>query len=299
MPFTEVATNVHVYYEQFGSGAPLLFVNAGLGTHNEWDNQVAGLAAHFRTVTFDWRGTGRSDAPSGPYTLDGLVSDIRQLVDELGTGPCTVVAHGIGAHAALVFAERHPASVSGLFLVGAGPWYSGDRDGTAGGFSSEFLDWWGSQTASRGVASVDAYAALARDYLFHSPPSGFVVQWFVDGATQWPLYVLNSYCADFAEVDHVVRASAISCPVLIAQGRHDRKQRYEGAAVLASLLPNAHVHTFDESAHMPHIEQMAEFNTSLAEFVLKIAVANDPTNGLTTARDEVPLFDQTLSVVED
>jgi pimeloyl-ACP methyl ester carboxylesterase len=54
---------------------------------------------------------------------------------------------------------------------------------------------------------------------------------------------------------------------MIAQARHDRKQRYEGAVYLAKHLPNAKLVTFEHSSHMPHIEEMALFNEELRAFV--------------------------------
>lgn len=157
--------------------------------------------------------------------------------------------------------------VERLALVGTGPWFTGDRDGLSGGFSDEFTKWWDGQTASTGTLAADAYAALGQDWLYHEPPSDAVLAWFTSGALQWPLYVLNSYSQDMQPIDHRNRAQDITCPVLVLQGRHDRKQRYDGAQYLADLFPNGQLQTCMHSAHMPHHEEMETFNATLSDFI--------------------------------
>lgn len=267
MPHLPRASGANVYYEEFGAGPPILFVSAGLATHAEWEHQVAPLARDHRMVTFDWPGVGGSDKPNIRYTGDVLVDAIKDLVETLELDRCTVVAHGIGAHGALLAAERHPDLVDRLVLVGSGPWYGGDRDGVAGGFSAEFIAWWQEQTSSTTATAVEAYAALGREFLFAEAPAPEVLDWFVAGALQWPLHVFNSYCADMADLDHRERLLRIRQRTLIVQGRHDRKQRYEGAKVLHELLPHSELRTFENSAHMVNVEEIADFNETLRAFV--------------------------------
>ena len=50
-------------------------------------------------------------------------------------------------------------------------------------------------------------------------------------------------------------------------GRSDNKQRYGGGKYLAEQIPGARLVTFEESAHMPQIEEMARFNRILEDFI--------------------------------
>lgn len=267
MPHIELPTIGPVYYEEFGDGPPLLFVSAGLATHAEWEHQVAALSADHRTVTFDWPGTGASGRSNIAYTAQVVVDAIALLIRELELVDATVVAHGIGVHAAILAAEEHPGLIHRLVLLGGAPWYGGERDGLVGGFAAEFTTWWLAQVSSATTTSVEAYDALGRQFLFHQTPPDSVVAWFVSGAVQWPLVVFNSYCADMADLDHRERLPRLPQPALVIQGRHDRKQRYEGAAILESLLPAGRLVTFEQSAHMVNLEEMAKFNGTVREFV--------------------------------
>lgn len=268
MPYINLDSTGEMYFEEFGEGPALLFISPGFGTHAFWEHQVASLADNFKTITFDWPGTGRSEVRNTRYNTDAIVGAIHALIHQLGLSNVTLVAHGIGVHCALLVAERCPESVQGLVLAGGGPWYGGDRDGQPGGFAAEFSSWWGALMSSTKTPAAEAYAALAREYLFKDKPSDALVGWFVDSALEWPLFVFNSYNSSMKDIDHRERLPLIKQKTLILQGRFDRKQRYEGAELLADGLENGQLITFESSAHMVNIEEMNLFNHTVNDFAL-------------------------------
>ena len=115
----EAADGVRLYVEDFGAGVPLVMVCGGNSTHKNWESQVAALAGEFRTITFDWRGTGLSDKPRTGYTGKAAAADVEALVDRLDLAPAILVGHGLGAHLALLVAYNSPRKVRGLFLTAA------------------------------------------------------------------------------------------------------------------------------------------------------------------------------------
>lgn len=265
MPYCDVSTGVRLYYEEFGEGEPVVFICGGQATHKLWGSQVAALAREFRTVTFDWRGTGSSDKPRSGYTIETAASDVGALMDGLGIASATLVGHGLGSHLALLTADARPQAVNGLFLAAAAPWMSGERDGQVGGLPEDFLRFVTSQQG-RSVPYPETCFELGDKWLFHKPQSRGIDQWAMEQALDWPQYVLESYAGSLRRIDHRERLPRISCPAVIAQGRHDRKQRYEGAIHLASAMPHARLVTFENSAHMPMVEETGAFNTTLLDF---------------------------------
>lgn len=267
----EVSTGVSLYYEDFGDGPPILFICGGNLTHKSWESQVAALAGDFRTVTFDWRGTGASDKPRGGYTGELAAADVCSLIERLGLAPAVLVGHGLGAHLAMLAAEARPQAVKGLFLASAAPWFSGERDGMAGGVSEDFLRFMISQR--RGIAAgvsvpyAQTCFELGDKWVFHRPQSPGTYQAMLDQALEWPQYVLNAYADSMRDIDHRSRARLIRCPTVIVQGRHDRKQRYEGAVHLARMIAGARLVTLEHSATMGNIEEVDTFNGALADFV--------------------------------
>jgi pimeloyl-ACP methyl ester carboxylesterase len=267
MPYLATAPDVSLYYEDFGDGQPVVFTHAAQATHAIWEHQTRALTDSFRTITYDWRGVGRSSKPRNGYTVDALAADLLTLVERLELGPVTLVAQGAGNHAVLKAYYRRPDLVSRLVLVSAAPWHGGDHDGVGAGIPEEFTTWVASELGTSGTICAQAYANLYDRYFFHADPGPAVGQWFTNMALETPLYVLNAYSADLHDIDHRDYLSQVTCPVMLAQGRYDRKQRYEGAVYLAARLPHARLITFENSAHQPQLEEMTLFNEELRKFL--------------------------------
>jgi pimeloyl-ACP methyl ester carboxylesterase len=269
MPYCAMKDGVRIYYEDFGDGPAIVFTSCGVQTHKMWENQVAGLADRFRILTYDWRGTGDSDKPRSGYTAEAAAGDLIALVEALGIAPAALVGHGIGAQLTLMAATARPDIVSKMVLVSAGPWVVGDLDGV-GGMSQEFIDYWSKlfyPEHGRGLAYAAACADLGDNWLFHHKPHPAVGHAVLEQALAWPQYVANAYVKDFVRIDSRARLAQVKWPTLLIQGRHDRKQRYEGALYLEKHIKGAQFHTLEESAHMGQVEEINQFNEAMATFV--------------------------------
>lgn len=76
MTFAHV-NGIDLYFEETGTGRPVLFLH-GWGTSGRaWDSQVVGLAGDHRVITVDWRGCGRSDHPATGNDTPGNLSLIH------------------------------------------------------------------------------------------------------------------------------------------------------------------------------------------------------------------------------
>jgi len=118
MAETEV-DGVRTYYEERGSGTPLVLAH-GLGGSTElWKHVVGALAEDFRVVAYDLRGSGRSETPPGPYSLAGLAADLDGLVEGLGLGRVLLMGHSMSGSLVLAYAASHPEKVLGVVGVGA------------------------------------------------------------------------------------------------------------------------------------------------------------------------------------
>lgn len=264
MPMIDVGGGVELYHEDFGDGPLVVFVHGGAATHAMWDHQVHHLSRGFRTVVYDHRGVGGSDKPRDGYTIDQLADDLAGLVRGTRTGDTTVtlVSHGLGGHVVLRCAQRHPGIADRLALTAAAPWYAGDEDG-AGGFSTSFAD---DLSARLGRNHPQANWDLIENWLFHEDPGEPTRIVHLQMAMAWPLHVLRTLMEDLATVDHRPYLDQVTRPTLVLHGRHDRKNRFEGARYLADNLPDARLVVFDHSAHCPHIEEVDAFNETLATF---------------------------------
>jgi pimeloyl-ACP methyl ester carboxylesterase len=270
----QMRDGARVYVEDFGAGPALVFICGGNLTHKSWESQVAALAGEFRTITFDWRGTGRSDKPRGGYTVEAVVGDVLQIIEHLGLAPAVLIGHGLGAHVALLTTYAAPALVSGLVLTGAAPWFSGERDGMVGGVSEDFLRFLISRRRMAAAGHTIHYAQacfeMGNQWVFHGRQSPGVYHTMLEQAMEWPQYVMNAYAEGMREIDHRALAPALRTPTLILQGRHDKKQRYEGAVHLARMIPGARLVTLEHSATMANVEEVDAFNRELTGFAREL-----------------------------
>ena len=115
----EVEINgITIYYRSYGDGDPLLLIQ-GLGANSDWwgDRFLEPLAEHFRVVTFDNRGAGRSGKPPGPYSIVEMASDTAELINHLGWDSTNVAGLSMGGMIAQELALDYPEKVRKLVLM--------------------------------------------------------------------------------------------------------------------------------------------------------------------------------------
>ncbi|MGO8968810.1 MAG: alpha/beta fold hydrolase [Myxococcaceae bacterium] len=109
--------------EAAGSGPrPVLLVHGNGADRTHWAQTLPHLARWHRTVAFDMRGMGESDAPGeGGYALEEMVDDVAAVAEALGLGRFVLVGHSFGASVVAAACQRIPERLLGaLFLDGAG-----------------------------------------------------------------------------------------------------------------------------------------------------------------------------------
>ena len=113
---------VRVFWERYGAGSPtiLLMPTWSIFSSRHWKHQIPYLARHFRVVTFDGRGNGRSDRPLDPaaYADTEFVTDAAAVLDATGTDRAVVAGLSMGGGYALRFAIDLPDRALALIVVG-------------------------------------------------------------------------------------------------------------------------------------------------------------------------------------
>jgi pimeloyl-ACP methyl ester carboxylesterase len=113
--------DIELYYETVGEGDPILFIH-GLGSSSrDWELQTGYFAQQYQVVTVDIRGHGRSDKPSGRYSVPLFARDVTALIQALGVTPVHVVGISMGGMIGLQLAVDAPDLVKSLVVVNAGP----------------------------------------------------------------------------------------------------------------------------------------------------------------------------------
>ncbi|MGH2876930.1 MAG: alpha/beta fold hydrolase, partial [Solirubrobacteraceae bacterium] len=113
---------VRIFWERYGEGEPtvLLLPTWSIIHSRFWKLQIPYLARHCRVLTFDGRGNGRSDRPSGgaAYTTDRFAADALAVMDATGTERASLASVSCGAMWATILAAEHPERVERIAYIG-------------------------------------------------------------------------------------------------------------------------------------------------------------------------------------
>jgi pimeloyl-ACP methyl ester carboxylesterase len=99
-------------------GTPVLFVHGWMVSGAVWDRVLPSIDLRGRTLLVpDQRGTGASDKPAGPYTLERYAADLLAVLDDAGAREAVVVGHSMGGQLALYLAAHAPARVKAALAI--------------------------------------------------------------------------------------------------------------------------------------------------------------------------------------
>jgi pimeloyl-ACP methyl ester carboxylesterase len=110
---------IRIYYEEHGSGEPVLLAYGIGGNAGMWEPNVEALSAGHRLILWEPRGHARSDSPENPQsvTFAHWVRDLYDLMDHLGLGHAVVGGLSLGAGIATRFTLDHPERVRALLII--------------------------------------------------------------------------------------------------------------------------------------------------------------------------------------
>lgn len=122
MAYVTTDDGVHLYYEEAGSGTPIVFVHEFGGNHRSWELQMRYFSRRHHCITFAARGYPPSDVPPLPdaYSQLQAVEDILAVMNAAGISKSHVVGLSMGGFAALHLGLEHADRARSLVVAGAG-----------------------------------------------------------------------------------------------------------------------------------------------------------------------------------
>ena len=110
---------VRTWYEEDGSGPPLVLLHPGGADSRAFEASLPGLVERFRVLRPDRRGHGRTPDVPGPITYDLMATDTIAFLEQVVGGPASVVGHSDGAPVGLLAALHRPDLVRRLVFAAA------------------------------------------------------------------------------------------------------------------------------------------------------------------------------------
>jgi pimeloyl-ACP methyl ester carboxylesterase len=245
-------------------GPALLFIHGWSQSDLCWLNQVGGeLARIFRIVTFDLRGHGLSEKPSGPERYaDGQLwaDDVAAVIDETGLDRPTLVAWSYGGYIVADYLRTYgDARISGVNLVGAAVILKPPTfDHVGPGMLQNAPDMC--------VPDLSTNIAATRRFL-RACTSRPLDDDEMAAALAWNMAVPPAVRGALLsrELDSSAPLASISVPVLVTHGRDDAIILPSMAEHALSVCPAATASWYDDVGHMPFWEASDRFNHELAD----------------------------------
>jgi pimeloyl-ACP methyl ester carboxylesterase len=120
------ANGLNIYYREYGSGKPLLLLHGGTQTSADWAEDVSFFARHFRVITPDSRGHGRTDNPEGKLSYRRMAADVAAFIQALELVKPLILGYSDGGQTVLEIGMGYPGLTSAL--VAGGVYYQLSED---------------------------------------------------------------------------------------------------------------------------------------------------------------------------
>ena len=294
MPYLTSDDGVRLYFEEAGTGSPVVFVHEFAGDHRSWEPQIRAFARRHRCIAFNARGYPPSDVPAdvSSYSQDLARDDIRAVLDQLDISRAHVVGLSMGGFATLHFGLIYPERAESLVLAGVG--YGAERE-QLGRFHGE-VDAIAAKLRTSSMQSfAEGYAyGPTRVQFENKDPRGFaefarmLAEHSAEGSANTQLGVQKERPSLY---DLEGEMQAMTVPTLIVSGDEDwpclapnvyMKRVIRSAALL--VVPN--------TGHAVNLEEPEAFNRAIGTFIAQVEAGRWPN------RDERAMSDSITGVSE-
>ena len=258
----------HEVYEN--EGPTILLAQSWQTCHSRsWKLQIPYLARHFRVVTYDPVGNGRSDRvyEGIRYQATEVMADALAVLDETDTDSCVAVGFSYGGGLVTLLGALHPDRFDGVVPISAShlwgvPLEDGRNEAWQDRYGAEFFreDWRGFVEPFFDACNSDAHSTKAFDDS---------VRWAME--TTGEIIALQSEAPPSLDPDELEPAvRALDVPFLIIHGTGDRIINYESSVALQKMIPNSELLLLEGAGHIPFGRYPVQVNHAIRDFVERV-----------------------------
>ena len=282
MPTLTTDDGIKLYYEEAGSGTPLLFVHEFAGDLRSWEPQLQYFSRLYRCIAYNARGYPPSDVPPDVerYSQERARDDIRAVLDALGIAKAHVVGLSMGAFATLHFGMRYADRALSLTIAGGG----------YGAHPAQYAKFQADARANAQTMRDQGMAHFAATYghgptrvqLKNKDPRGFahferlLAGHSAAGSANTMLGYQARRPSLYALTEEMKR---IATPTLIMAG-DEEEPCLEACLLMKRCIPTAGLAILPKSGHAINLEEPVLFNRLLEDFLHQVQAgrwgARDP-----------------------
>jgi pimeloyl-ACP methyl ester carboxylesterase len=278
MPYATAGDGVRLYYEETGSGRPLILVHEFAGDLRSYEPQMRHFGKRYRTIAFNARGFPPSDVPDSPssYSQARAAGDILAVLDHIGEPKAHIQGLSMGGFATLHFGLRHQDRALSLCIGGCG--YGAELD-KRDAFRAE-------ADLSAGFLRSSGMAAFAEKYAYgptrvqfqNKDPRGFaefkqmLSEHSAPGSANTQMGVQKERPSLYTLIEEMKK---ITVPALIITGDEDWPCLLPGI-LMKQAIPSAALSVIPNSGHAINLEEPDEYNRIVGEFLAQVDAGRWP-----------------------
>lgn len=272
MPYIQ-AEGANLYYEESGSGEPIVFVHEFADDCRGWEPQMRYFSRRYRCISFNARGYPPSDVPGNPeqYSQDIATDDIAAVLRGLDIAKAHIIGCSMGAFATLHFGLRYANMARSLVVVGCG--YGAKKD-MRGDFTND-VETFAASFLEKGMAEVAAPYSVGptRVQFQNKDPRGFAEfqERFLGHSAEGSGLTMGNVQAKRPSLyDLEDSLGQLKLPTLLVTGDED-EPCLDANLYLKRTIPSSGLLMLPRTGHAANLEEPAVFNQAVAEFLAMVA----------------------------
>jgi pimeloyl-ACP methyl ester carboxylesterase len=255
--------NTILYYEEIGSGEPIVFSHGLLWSSSMFKDITTVLSQEFRCISYDHRGQGQSaDHKAEEISIDLLCDDAIALIEHLDLGPVHFCGHSMGGFVALQIAKRRPDLLRSIMLFNT----SADAEFSDRkfhyGLLNLFCRLFGPASVTDLVMPIMHTKKFLRDESRGKERRAIRNSIAGNRRTIWR--AVNGVLNRASQTEHL---SEISVPALIVAGENDCMRLPGEAERMASGIKNSKLYVYPQGGHMLPVEEPFYVTDAIREFL--------------------------------
>lgn len=269
MPYAAAPDGCRLFYDETGTGAPVLFVHEFAGDRRSWGPQMRALARHYRCIAFNARGYPPSDVPAAEAAYSQAIArdDVVSVMEACGLASAHIVGHSMGAYTALHVGIDRPERCRSLTVAGCG-WGSNRAEAEA--MACEIAAMFRRDGIER---AGDAYASQPMRQGFRArDPRGWAEfrQRMQEHSAEGHALTMQGVQARRPNVHELKpRLEGLGVPTLVVVGDED-ESCLEASLLLKRWVPGAALMVVPRAGHTINSEAPDAFNRALLDFLAAV-----------------------------
>lgn len=262
---------VRIYYNDYGSGKPVILIHGWPLSSAMWEYQVNDLVNNgHRVIAYDRRGFGKSSQPWDGYNYDTLTDDLKALIDQLELKDITLVGFSMGGGEVVRYFSRHGGkNISKVVLISSVTPYMLQSDSNPDGVPQDIFDDMAKQMQYDRIGFLDEFGKTFFGVsMFHKPLSAPLLEYYRMLCTAASPRATLQCAKAFASTDFRDEMKLVNVPTLIIHGSADNTVPIDATGKQSAIaIPGNRFIIYDGAPHGLFYTDKEKLNTDLVTFI--------------------------------